>query len=128
MAERSHLRPRWWLLYLALPLGGILFWLIESAHPSDPVRRALQIGVVLLVFGYVDWWRRANALALLRLDTEGQRLYQISEVSRRSDADPGTDRAPATTGTFYSGLFAARVVVSEWEPSVIDNTSRDEIR
>ena len=71
MSERNDTRPRWGLLYLVLPLAVLSFWLIHRAHPSDVMRRLLQIvGALLLIFGYVEVWRVANTVALLTVADE----------------------------------------------------------
>jgi hypothetical protein len=53
-------RPKWWLLYLLLPvLVGLL--VIESkASISDAGHRVVEVGIVLLVFGLIELWLRGN--------------------------------------------------------------------
>ena len=53
-------RPKWWLLYLLLPvLVGLL--VIEIRIPiSEMGHRVVEVGIVLLVFGLIELWLRAN--------------------------------------------------------------------
>jgi hypothetical protein len=61
-------RPRWWLLYVAVPLGAALFWLEARAPLSEGWHRTVQVGVVLVVFGMVELWRICNVAALIHED------------------------------------------------------------
>jgi hypothetical protein len=61
-------RPRWWILYLAMPLGAGLFWLEARAPLFGGWHRAAQVGVVLVVFGVVELWRICNVAALIHED------------------------------------------------------------
>ena len=53
-------RPKWWLLYLLLPvLVGLL--VIETRLPISEVgHRVVEVGIVVLVFGLIELWLRAN--------------------------------------------------------------------
>jgi hypothetical protein len=112
MSQNHHPQPRWWLLYLSLPLLGVLFWLIERAHPSDVARRSLEIGAVLIVFGYMKLWLMANTVALLHHPLgarEGEALYRLSVDTAPDDWDPVDGHRPAPAYTFYSDLFTGQV-------------------
>jgi hypothetical protein len=119
MIQDVHPKPRWWLLYLSLPLAGGLFWLIERSNPNDFSRRLLQLGAVLVVFGYIELWRRANIVALLHYPLEGQEgqaLYRASEFIPRGYRGPAQGRRPALAYSFYSELFTAPVRIAELSP------------
>jgi hypothetical protein len=66
-------RPKWGILYLVLPLAGGLFWLEMKVPLSEVGHRAAQVGIVLLTFGLVELWLRANRLAMLSEDRERQK-------------------------------------------------------
>ena len=53
-------RPRWWLLYLLLPvLVGLL--VIEIKIPISEVgHRIVEVGIVVLIFGLIELWLRGN--------------------------------------------------------------------
>ena len=68
----SHptVRPRWWQLYLTLPLLLALFLVERRLRLSAGGHLAAQIGIVLLIYGLIDLWLRANARALSRGDQD----------------------------------------------------------
>ena len=53
-------RPKWWLLFLLLPVLVELFVVDYKAPISDAGHRVLEVGIVLLVFGLIELWLRAN--------------------------------------------------------------------
>ncbi len=53
-------RPKWWLLFLLLPVLVGLFVIDTKAPISDAGHRVLEVGIVLLVFGLIELWLRAN--------------------------------------------------------------------
>ena len=53
-------RPKWWLLYLLLPVLVGLFVIEHKASVSNVGRRVVEVGIVLLVFGLIELWLRAN--------------------------------------------------------------------
>lgn len=66
----SNFRPRWWQLYLTLPLLIALFAADSRLKISTRGHQAVQTGIVLLVFGLVHLWLKANSNALTRMDQE----------------------------------------------------------
>ncbi len=66
-------RPRWGLLYVIVPLAAGLFWLEIKAPWPKAEHRAAEVGIVLLVFGLVELWLRANWLAILNEDYKKQK-------------------------------------------------------
>ena len=123
MCDNHYPRPRWWLLYLCLPLAGVMFWLIERAHSSDMVRESLEIGALLIVFTHVELWRKANAVALLHHPGAGKgqaTAQQVAEVTsdRAWDGADGRRRVPGYT--FCSDLFKVQMESMELPPSRID--------
>jgi hypothetical protein len=62
--EKSH--PSWWLLYL-LVLGTIGLLVLGALVPmSERGHQAAAIGTLLLTWGLVELWLRANTAELLR--------------------------------------------------------------
>lgn len=81
--KRQHSRPRWGVLYLVLPLAGLLFWQIHQAWPAGTMRSLLDIGALLFVFVFVEVWRLANSVALLchpLAGGDGGPLYHAREA------------------------------------------------
>jgi len=68
----NHSQPKWWQLYLIFPLLIALFAVDTRLTLSPLGHQALQIGSVLIIFGLVHLWLKANASALLKMD---QRKY-----------------------------------------------------
>lgn len=60
----SNSSPKWWRLYLTLPLLIGLFVAETRLNISSRGHQTVQIGIVLLVFGLIYWWVKANASAL----------------------------------------------------------------
>ena len=60
--------PKWWQVYLTFPLLVVLFMLDNRLKLSERGHQAMQIGIVLLVYGLVHIWLKANAKALSNMD------------------------------------------------------------
>lgn len=60
--------PKWGILYMVLPLSAGLFWLQMQAPWPEAGHRVAEVGIVLLTFGLVELWLRANRLAILNED------------------------------------------------------------
>jgi hypothetical protein len=68
MMRKRECRPSWRLLYL-LWLGTIgLLALGALAHLSERGHEVAAVGALLLVYGLVELWLRANTPALLHVD------------------------------------------------------------
>jgi hypothetical protein len=72
-------RPKWWQVYLTLPLLITLFVLDTRLKISSRGHTIAQIGIVLLVYGYVHLWLKANARALSNMD-QGQIEGKITVI------------------------------------------------
>jgi hypothetical protein len=64
----QYARAKWWQLYLTLPLLIGLFILDNRLKISPRGHQALQIGIILLVYGLIHLWIKANAKALSEMD------------------------------------------------------------
>jgi hypothetical protein len=64
----KDIRPKWWQLYLILPLLIALFAVDTRLKLSTRGHQIIQIGVVLLIYGLVHAWLKANARALSAMD------------------------------------------------------------
>jgi hypothetical protein len=60
--------PKWWLLYLTFPLLIALFAVDNRLKIPGQGHQAVQIGILILVFGLVHLWLKANSTALSRMD------------------------------------------------------------
>ena len=66
----KKVEPRWWQVYAMLPVLVGLF-LVEMRLPlTDTEHIAAQLGILLLIYGFVHAWLGANRRALMGLDDE----------------------------------------------------------
>jgi hypothetical protein len=88
-------RPKWWQLYLTFPLLIALFVFDHRLIISQHGHQAVQIGILLVVFGLIHLWLKANAMALSKMDRRQFHgtvavirvpLYQLSDT--RNDKRP----------------------------------------
>ena len=63
-------RPSRWLLYLSLPMMIGLFLLEMRLSLSDTGHRFAELIIVLIVFGSMSLWLKANTGALIQEDLE----------------------------------------------------------
>jgi len=64
--RKERRRPSWWQLWLLLPALGILAF-IEARAPLSPAgHTVVEVAIVLVVYGLVSVWLRANQAGLLR--------------------------------------------------------------
>jgi hypothetical protein len=82
MSPLTH--PKWWQLYLALPILIALFVLDSRLRISSREHEAVQIGIVLFVCVLTSLWIKANGRALSNMDGEypstSCRTYRIYSV------------------------------------------------
>lgn len=64
----KYARPKWWQVYLTFPLLIALFAVDSRLKLSIRGHQAIQIGIVLLVYGLIHAWLKANAQALSAMD------------------------------------------------------------
>ncbi len=69
MSSRT-LRPKWWQLYLGLPLLLTLFIVDHQLDISVLDHQVVQIGIVLLIYGFIYVWLKANRRAFSQMDRE----------------------------------------------------------
>ncbi len=86
----SSSRPKWWQVYLVLPLLIVLFLVDSRLKISSGGHEAVQIGIVLLVYGLIHLWLKTNARALRQMDQgEYRRTIRVIEIppTQLSNAD-----------------------------------------
>ncbi|CAG0984365.1 hypothetical protein PLCT2_02100 [Planctomycetaceae bacterium] len=69
---RQDVRPKWWQLYLALPLLIGLFMVDFRLNLSARGHQIAQLGILLFVYWLVHLWLKANEPALFKMDTSRQ--------------------------------------------------------
>jgi hypothetical protein len=64
----NHAHPKWWQLYLIFPLLIGLLAVDTRLNLPTLEHQAVQIGSVLIIFGLIHLWLKANARALSAMD------------------------------------------------------------
>ncbi len=126
MATKKR-NPKWWQVYLGLPLLVGLFWLEMQIPLTDTENVIAQLGILCLIFAFMQVWIRANRSALMHMDDhEGEwrvHLYHIPAEQSGSIA-PSEDRRGERPMLHIpaSGLKGVLSDTFEWE-SPEDETS-----
>lgn len=77
----SSLHPKWWQLYLTFPLLIVLFILDSRLRVTTRGHEFVQIGIVLLIYGLIHFWIKANRSALLGEDQKQSiKIYRVLEI------------------------------------------------
>jgi hypothetical protein len=71
--QTNKLKLKWWILFLPLGLVLGLFVLEAGANLTGAGHRAVETGLVLLLYGIVWLWLNANEWALLNKEREKTR-------------------------------------------------------
>jgi hypothetical protein len=66
----TNTHPKWWQLYLTFPILIALFILDHRLKISTRGHQAVQIGIILIVYGLIYWWIKSNSAALSRMDKQ----------------------------------------------------------
>ncbi len=81
-------KPKWWRLYSTFPLALVLLVLEHRLPLSPGEHQAVQIGIVLVTFGLIYLWLRANTVTLIQMDREQRgRSYTVTEYPPASPAE-----------------------------------------
>jgi hypothetical protein len=100
----SNTHPKWWLLYLTFPLLIALFVVDHRLKISTRGHTAVQIGIILLVYGLIYGWVKANSEALSRMDRKPSytrvMIVQIplSQLAETSAGDRSIFQLPSSEG------------------------------
>ncbi len=92
-------KPQWWQLYVMIPMLLALF-LPEMRLPLTSTEHILaQLGILFLIYGFVQVWLRANRRALMGLDEQqGEwqvRVYTIPPARMPAKSEAPLFRLPA---------------------------------
>jgi hypothetical protein len=80
MSSRNT-HPKWWQVYLTLPLLIALFALDSRLRISIRGHQAVQIGIVLLIYGSIHFWLKANHSALAgEVREQPIKIYRVIEI------------------------------------------------
>ena len=93
----NYARPKWWQVYLTFPLLIALFAVDSRLRLSVRGHQVVQIGIVLLVYGLIHLWLKANARALSAMDRAqlGRRVTVVRiQPHPLSAMDNGSKKRP----------------------------------
>jgi hypothetical protein len=89
----QNLRPKWWQLYLVFPLLIGLFAVDHRLNISTRGHQVAQIGILLVIYGLVHLWLRANAKALSRMgQSQSQGTITVIRVPPSQFPDEETEK------------------------------------
>jgi hypothetical protein len=88
-------RPKWWQVYLTFPLLIALFMLDSRLKLSERGHMAVQIGIILIVYGLIHLWLKANARALSNMDQrQFNRTVIVTRIPLHQLPEPKTENRP----------------------------------
>ncbi len=70
-------KPAWWVLYLLVPLLGVLAFLDREFIVSVIGQEIAEVGIVVIVFGLMLLWIHANAQAIAEQDKRDRGYYRL---------------------------------------------------
>jgi len=77
----QDLRPKWWQLYLIFPLLIALFVVENRLKISARGHQVVQIGILLIIYGLVHLWLKANSAALSKMDRiQAHATFKVIEI------------------------------------------------
>lgn len=76
--KRQPSKPVWWILYLILPIYILVAWIFTRLALTGVMLQTAQIGALLLIFFFANFWIRTNEAALSISYTEDQ----VRDLSR----------------------------------------------
>ena len=96
MSSSKNARPKWRQLYLTFPLLIVLFLLDRRLTISTGWHQAVQIGIILFVYGLVHRWIKANEPALRNVEQEQYGTINVIKVAAYElpDEDEKKSRRP----------------------------------
>jgi hypothetical protein len=112
----SNARPKWWQVYLTLPLLVALFIVDSRLNISTRGHQWVQIGIILLIYGIVHMWLKANASALSNLDRlQGYRTFTVIQIPDK-DHRPMLHVPDSELKTVLSNTFELDDIDAEFLP------------
>jgi hypothetical protein len=128
----NYARPKWWQVYLTVPLLIVLFALDIRLKLSVRGHQAVQIGILILVYGLVHLWIKANANALSEMDQsrygEWVRVikilpYQLPDMADVNKKHPMLQLPDSELKGMLSDTFEMDVIDAEFFP--VDEVEQD---
>jgi hypothetical protein len=93
MMSSSNPHPKWWQLYLLLPLLIALFIVDSRMRLAQRGHIVVQIGILLFVYELVHLWLKANTIALMKMDqSQYQGTITVIRIPPYELSDAGKDK------------------------------------
>jgi hypothetical protein len=125
----TNLKPKWWQLYLTFPLLIALFVLDARLSLSIRGHEAVQVGIVMLVYGLIHFWIKANSRAFIRsyMHDESGRVIVIRMSTYRISAPdkpqlPNSEIHGVLGDTFEMDVIDAKFLP---EDKVLENVKQE---
>jgi hypothetical protein len=118
---KERRRPSWWQLWLLLPALGILAFLEVRASLSPAGHRVVEVATILVIYGLVSVWLRANQAGLLRESRDGLSQTTVETVVYLP-SEPGI-----IAGSNGNGDHEPAWYVPTHEPDADLHTAREEL-
>ena len=127
----KYAQPKWWQLYFALPLLIALFMLDHSLTLSTLGHQAVQIGILVLVYGYVHLWLKANATLVSKMEPRGFKgtvtvirvpPHHLSDVKRTKLQLPNSEPRGTLSDTFEMDYIDAEFVLVD---KAVENSKKE---
>ena len=84
-------RPKWWQVYTLLPLLVGLYWPEMKAPLTETGHVVAELGILFLIFGFMQFWLRSNKSALMASDPYevgwGIKYHEITAASLHANQD-----------------------------------------
>jgi hypothetical protein len=91
----SNIQPSWWQVYLTFPLLIALFLIDHRLKISTGEHEAVQLGIILLVYGLIHVWLKANARALSRTDQQQYHgTFKVIQIPPYQVSTTGDEKRP----------------------------------
>jgi len=121
MISRKH-RPSWWQLWRIFPVLGILAFLEARTSLSPAGHRAVEVGMVLIIFALVSVWLNTNRAALLREMGDHYMVSRESGLPAGLPLEPGAIAGGNGNGHKSGWILAGR----RPEPIAADDDREEE--
>jgi hypothetical protein len=112
--------PKWWQLYLALPLLVGLFMVDFRLNVSTREHQVVQLGILLFVYWLVHLWLKANQVALGRADHAQQPViitFVQTPLPSERNARPSLQLPDSEVKGLLDSTFEMDIIDAEFFPT-----------
>lgn len=114
--SNKNVRPKWWQLYLTFPGLLVLFALDSRLKISTRLHQLVQISILIIVYGLIHIWLKANAATLSSSDRHDHReKVHVIHIFTHPAADQ-----PRTTMLHLPDAEIKGILDSTYDLDIID--------